>query len=174
MVCTCLCTGTFLILYIIPGGSFEIQRGNYSLSGLHQQIFGSAIENAHRARNDVVACVAIMRHLTKDEWILEGPIYPTYSTALRTIRWIGQKAEELLFLANIRSVESLYMLIMSQARKTYLTKVPLVEIIMGLLINIMQQNLPLENIRNIAEQLASPERCMYCHTFMNHRWIHRI
>lgn len=143
--------------------------GNYSLSGLHQQIFGVGIENAHRARNDVVACVAIMAHLTNDSWILKGPIYPTYCTALRTIRWIGQKAEELLFQANIRSVESLYMLIMDRARKTYMSPLSLEYIIQQFLTSIMGKQLPMENIRNIAQQLATPDRCMYCHTFMEPR-----
>ena len=141
-------------------------NGNYSLSGLHQQIFNKPIENAHRARNDVMACISILQNLTACAWALQGPIYPSYCTALRTVRWIGQRAEELLFESNIRSVESLYLVIMERARRLDHQTIPLADIISQTLESLMRNKLPRENIRNIAMQLASPERCLYCHTFM--------
>jgi DNA polymerase III epsilon subunit-like protein len=138
-------------------------NGNYSLNGLHEQIFGTIIENAHRARYDVIACTDILRHLTGDAWTLEGPMYPVYSTALRTIRWIGQKAEQLLFEANIRSVEELYLLIMSNARKCNTT---LETAAYNTVDVIMQHRLPKDNIQNISKQLTDKNKCMYCHIFM--------
>ncbi len=138
-------------------------NGNYSLNGLHEQIFGKGIENAHRAKEDVVACINIMQHLTNNTWQLQGPMYPVYSTALRTIRWIGQKAEQLLFEANIRSVEQLYMIIMSNARKT---NAPLSTVVLQTLATALQNRLPKDNVKNIAQQLTSTQNCMYCHTFM--------
>jgi hypothetical protein len=42
--------------------------GNYSLSGLHEQLFNKPIENVHRARADVVACLNIMSNLTNNSW----------------------------------------------------------------------------------------------------------
>jgi DNA polymerase III epsilon subunit-like protein len=139
-------------------------NGNYSLSGLHEQIFGQIIENAHRARADVVACISIMQHLTQNTWNIQGPIYPTYSTALRTIRWIGQKAEEILFAANVKSVEELYIQLLTDARKTY--QQTLFETTMLTLTRLVGNKLPPENIRNIAIQLSGAEKCIYCHVFM--------
>lgn len=139
-------------------------NGNYSLSGLHEQIFGQKIQNAHRARADVVACIAIMQHLTGNSWNIQGPIYPTYSTALRTIRWIGQKAEEILFQANIKSVEELYLRLLADARKSY--KQTLFETSMLTLERLIGNKLPPDNIKNIAMQLSGPAKCIYCHVFM--------
>lgn len=139
-------------------------NGNYSLSGLHEQIFGQQIQNAHRARADVVACISIMQHLTQNTWNIQGPIYPTYSTALRTIRWIGQKAEEILFEANIKSVEELYIQLLADARKSY--RQTLFDTTLLTLDRLIGNNLPPENIRNIAMQLSGPEKCIYCHVFM--------
>ena len=139
-------------------------NGNYSLSGLHEQIFGQRIQNAHRARADVVACISIMQHLTQNTWNIQGPIYPTYSTALRTIRWIGQKAEEILFAANVKSVEELYIQLLADARKTY--QQTLFETTMLTLTRLVGNKLPPENIKNIAIQLCGAEKCIYCHVFM--------
>lgn len=138
-------------------------NGNYSLNGLHQQIFGTKIDNAHRARYDVIACTNILQNLTKNTWALQGPMYPAYSTALRTIRWIGQKAEQLMFEANVRSVEELYMLVMANARKT---NFDLDTSVFTTLQNILKDRLPIDNIRNISDQLSHRNHCMYCHTFM--------
>lgn len=139
-------------------------NGNYSLSGLHEQIFGQPIINAHRARADVVACISIMQHLTANTWNIQGPVYPTYSTALRTIRWIGQKAEEILFLANIRSVEELYLQLLADARKQHTGT--LYDSMLETLCRIIGSKLPHENIKNIAVQLSGPSKCIYCHVFM--------
>lgn len=139
-------------------------NGNYSLSGLHEQIFGQPIINAHRARADVVACISIMQHLTANTWNIQGPVYPTYSTALRTIRWIGQKAEEILFLANIRSVEELYLQLLADARKKHTGT--LYDSMLETLCRIIGSKLPHENIKNIAVQLSGPSKCIYCHVFM--------
>lgn len=139
-------------------------NGNYSLSGLHEQMFGQKILNAHRARADVVACISIMQHLTANTWNIQGPVYPTYCTALRTIRWIGQKAEEILFLANIRSVEELYLQLLADARKKHTGT--LYDSMLDTLCRIIGSKLPHENIKNIAVQLSGPSKCIYCHVFM--------
>ena len=144
--------------------------GNYSLSGLHKLLFNSEILNAHRARADVIACVKIMTKLTNGNWELKGPIYPSYSTALRTIRWIGQKAEEILFKSNVRSVEMLYSIILTNSRKyahvrssdsDYL-KVCAFET----LCNLIGTNLPVDNIHNIAD-VISKSAVMMSYTFVS-------
>lgn len=142
-------------------------NGNYSLSGLHEQIFGQSIQNAHRARNDVVACMAILNHLTSGSWSFQGPMYPTYCTALRTIRWIGQKAEEILFKCNIRSVEELYTFLLKEARSHYVQQgLDFGASVQTTLFRCFGDQLPSDNIRNIAAVLASAKKCVYCHTFM--------
>ncbi len=142
-------------------------NGNYSLSGLHEQLFGQKIQNAHRARNDVVACVSILQHLTGGLMNFIGPMYPTYSTALRTVRWIGQKAEELLFQANVCSVEDLYMILQKNARPNYIqSKMDYPTSVCVTLNQMLADKLPMDNIRNISILLSNPKRCLYCHTFM--------
>ena len=135
--------------------------GNYSLSGLHEQLFNGPIENAHRARADVVACTKIMSSITNGKWELQGPIYPSYSTALRTIRWIGQKAEELLYKENIRSVEELYTIIQRNARKDMIEKYYSYEAsVMETLTNVIKNDLPQDNIRNIAAVISENPQFM--------------
>ena len=135
--------------------------------GLHEQIFGQSIQNAHRARNDVVACIAILNHLTTGKWTFQGPMYPTYCTALRTIRWIGQKAEEILFNCNIRSVEKLYTFLLKEARLHYVQQgLDFSASVQTTLFSCLGEKLPPDNIRNIAAVLASAKKCVYCHTFM--------
>ena len=138
--------------------------GNYSLSGLHQQLFDCPIENAHRARADVVACIKIMATITKGSWNLQGPVYPVYSTSLRTIRWIGQKAEKVLYNQGIRSTEELFALIQKNARIDKVQFNHSSEVsIFNTLIKLIQTRLPLENVKNIANIVSEMG---LCYTFM--------
>jgi len=131
-------------------------NGNYSLSGLHQQLFGEPIENAHRARADVIACLRIMNHMTQNTWSISGPMYPSYCTALRTIRWIGQKAENILYSENIRSVEQLYTLLLGQARADKIgANLSYEDSVLNTLRNVIRDQLPPDNIKNIALVISS-------------------
>lgn len=145
---------------------FKKSNGDFSLSGLHLQLFDKPIENAHRAKADVVACMKIMSYMTKN-FQLVGPMYPSYCTALRTIRWIGQKAEHMLYNANVRSVEQLYTIILTRARmdklngnKTYS------ESVLMTLKTLICDQLPLDNIKNIAT-VVSGLQCPMSLSFMN-------
>ncbi len=141
--------------------------GNYSLTGLHEQLFGTGIQNAHRARWDVVACCAILNRLTHGQWQFQGPMYPAYATALRTIRWIGQKAEQMLFDSNVRSVEQLYTILLEEARSNYTQRgMDFATSVHHTLTARLGDKLPKDNIRNIAGVLAATHKCIYCHTFM--------
>lgn len=129
--------------------------GNYSLSGLHEQLFQTPILNAHRARNDVSACAKILHCISNGSWQLLGPIYPSHMTSLRSIRWIGQKAEEVLFQANIRSVEQLLIYIQDHGRQNFIYhQMNYKQSIEKTLSTIMGSNLPQENVKNIAKVLA--------------------
>lgn len=131
-------------------------NGNYSLSGLHSQLFGAPIQNAHRARNDVEACIRIINHISMGAWNLTGPIYPSYSTSLRSIRWIGQKAENVLYSVNIRSVEQLILYIRANGRKDYIfSRMLYTDSIQKSLQTIMENKLPSENIKNISQMLQT-------------------
>lgn len=140
--------------------------GNYSLSGLHEMLFQSCIQNAHRAKADVVACMKILSRITNGQMLLEGPVYPSYCTALRTIRWIGQKAEELFYMNNVRSVEQLYSMLQTNARLDMISE--------GLMYNasvqktltaILMDQLPADNIRNISSVITETPH-MLSYTFM--------
>jgi DNA polymerase III epsilon subunit-like protein len=131
---------------------------NFSLSGLHQQLFQKPIANAHRARNDVVACTAILKSITNDSWLLSGPIYSVYTTSLRTIKWVGKKAEKVLGISNIRSVEMLMEIVKNNALTDHIYhRLDSNQSIQKTIQNIMCDQLPLTNIQNICKSVS----CMY-------------
>lgn len=142
--------------------------GNYSLSGLHEQLFDKPIENAHRARADVVACMNIVSKLTHNTWSVSGPMYPSYSTSLRSIRWVGRKAEEILCSSGITSVESFLYIIENNVRRDYLQfsiteQGSIRKTISSLLVN----KLPVDNINNIITVIDSMRAISpMSHTFM--------
>lgn len=141
--------------------------GNYSLSGLHQMLFAEPIHDAHRAKADVVACLRIMKNITGGTMRLEGPAYPSYCTALRTVRWIGQKAEELFYMHNIRSVEQLYSVLQANARIDMINEGTIHALsIQKTLSSILSDQLPQDNIRNIGTVITESSHVM-CYTFMD-------
>ena len=141
--------------------------GNYSLSGLHKQLFNCPIENVHRARADVVACVKILSSITDNTWCLKGPIYPVYTTGLRTIRWIGQKAEEILYDKNIRSVEELLNIIQKNARSDKIQfNFEFHQSVVKTMTQLISSRLPTENINNIALVISAQSNTL-CYAFMN-------
>lgn len=124
--------------------------GNYSLSGLHQHLFGKPILDAHRARSDVVACVNILQHMTQGTWSLRGPVYPTYATSLRTVRWIGRKAEEVLHTLNIFSLEDLFLQLQCRVRTDYIIHRMEPDMsIQNALQQWLSKDLPADNVSNI-------------------------
>jgi len=142
--------------------------GNYSLSGLHEQLFNSPIENVHRARADVVACMRILTQLTKNTWNMEGPVYPAYSTSLRTIRWVGRKAEEILCGTGMTSVETLFMYLQNNIKNDYL-RFNLNETlsVQKTMNNLFLNKLPPDNIANIITVLESTRATdPFSYTFM--------
>lgn len=96
--------------------------GNFSLTGLHLQLLNRPIQHAHRAKYDVIACVDIINAITDANWWLHGPIYSAYTTSLRSIRWIGKKAELVFGAHQIYSVEMLLYLLKKNALKDYTTQ----------------------------------------------------
>ena len=142
--------------------------GNYSLSGLHEQLFNRKIENVHRAKSDVVACIHIMNELTKNVWNLTGPIYPAYSTSLRSIRWVGRKAEDVFYNENVRSVEGLFTRLQQNIITDYLTLCLNENTSITKTLNLILQNkLPPDNITSIINVvIALRKTTPFSYTFM--------
>jgi|TARA_B110001452_G_C15193880_1_gene414445 DNA polymerase III epsilon subunit-like protein len=143
--------------------------GNYSLSGLHEQLFKQPIENVHRARADVVACMRILTHLTDTTWCMLGPVYPAYSTSLRTIRWIGRKAEEILCGTGMTSVENLVMHLENNIKSDYLRfNIDETLSVEKTINNLFHNKLPSDNINNIIAVLESMRATTpFSYTFMS-------
>ena len=132
--------------------------GNFSLDGLHHQLFHRPIVNAHRAQNDVVACTAILKAITHNSWMLKGPIYSSYTTSLRTIKWVGKKAEHVLGEANIWSVEMLMSLVKNNALNDHIYhRLDSKQSIRKTVQHLTSNQLPVVNVQNICDSLC----CLY-------------
>lgn len=134
--------------------------GNYSLIGLYTSLFKEEFENAHRAEADVRACHRILTHLSKQTWNMTGPMYPAYSTSLRSVRWVGRRAELLLTTVNIKSLEQLILLLQKNARQDFITEnmdehTSIRKTICQLFSTNFKANLPLDNIENIITTLTN-------------------
>ena len=142
--------------------------GNYSLSGLHEQLFHTPIVDVHRARADVFACMRILGHLTNNTWAMSGPTYPAYSTSLRSIRWIGRKAEEILCNTGITSVEALWLYIQTNVKNDYLQHhIDETSSVRTTMTNLLTNKLPVDNITNIINILNDMRKTNpFSYTFM--------
>ena len=124
--------------------------GNYSLSGLHEHLFGQPIEDAHRAKSDVIACVKILQQMTQGSWMLNGPIYPTFSTSLRTVRWVGRKAEQVLHAHQIYSLEELFLQLQRRIRTDYIIhRMEAEQSVKASMNQWLSKDIPPDNIMNI-------------------------
>ena len=90
---------------------------SYTLNDIHYKLFGQDIVSAHDALPDAVALKAILVHLDQP---LNGAIYPSYSTPLQVVKWLGPSCENVLFTHNIMSLEQLITDIMSNYSTTCL------------------------------------------------------
>tara|TARA_B100000795_G_C22804051_1_gene443738 strand:- start:2030 stop:2911 length:882 start_codon:yes stop_codon:yes gene_type:complete len=135
---------------------FKSDDDNFSLSGLNQHLFNRPIEAAHRAKNDVIACTAILEKITGGSWHLIGPIYSSYTTNLRSIRWIGKKAEILLLQHQICSVENLLQLLKRNCIQDYLQQsLTHSESVSKTISLLLGSSLPPENIVNIVNVILT-------------------
>lgn len=124
--------------------------GNYSLTGLYTSLFGDKFNNAHRAEADVRACHRILQRLTNSTFQLVGPVYPVYSTSLRSVRWIGRRAESVFFEAGVTSLEKLLLLIQENLHRDFLLgQTDERQSVKQTITTIMENKLPYENIENI-------------------------
>jgi DNA polymerase III epsilon subunit-like protein len=128
--------------------------GNYSLTGLYMDLFGEKFDDAHRAEADVRACHRILQRLTLSTFNLTGPTYPSYSTSLRSVRWIGRRAEAVFAEAGVTSLEKLLMLIQEKLRQDFLCGAGDERLsVQKTLTTIIENKLPYENIENILNTL---------------------
>jgi len=90
--------------------------------------------------------------------MLTGPIYSSYTTSLRTIKWVGKKAEHVLGEANIWSVEMLMALVKNNALHDHIYyRLDSEQSIRKTVQNIMGDQLPQENVQNICTRVC----CLY-------------
>lgn len=134
--------------------------GNFSLGGLHQELFQQPIESAHRAKYDVIACTNIIRAITNNKWSLHGPIYSTYTNSLRSIRWVGKKAETVFSKQNIHSVEMLLFVLKRNALTDYtLQSLTSQQSIEKTIRHLLYLELPPDNIQNIVLVVQQLFKC---------------
>lgn len=136
------------------------KTGNFSLGGLHLELFQKPIKSAHRAKYDVIACTDIIDKITNNTWLLHGPIYSTYTNSLRSIRWIGKKAEFVFCKHHIHSIEMLLFILKRNAIKDYtLHSLTSPQSIEKTIHHILHLELPLANIQNIVLVVQKIFRC---------------
>lgn len=90
---------------------------SYTLGDIHLTLFQKEIPNVHQALPDAVALRNI---LLKINSYIVGPIYPSYSTPLQVVKWLGPSCEGVLFSHGIHSLEQLVGLIMTSYSTTCL------------------------------------------------------
>jgi DNA polymerase III epsilon subunit-like protein len=81
------------------------KQPSYALNDIYQTLMREDVPNAHYALSDAVALRTILLQINAFD--LSGPIYPSHSTSLQAIKWLGPSSENTLFRQNIRSVEQL-------------------------------------------------------------------
>jgi DNA polymerase III epsilon subunit-like protein len=78
---------------------------SYTLGTVHSDLGLGEIQNQHFALPDAIALRNII--LRFDINGLNGPMYPSYSTSLQAIKWLGPSCERAMLSRGVRSVEQL-------------------------------------------------------------------
>lgn len=86
------------------------KQSSYTLNDIYRVLMESDVPNAHYALSDAIALRDILVRI--NPYRLTGPIYPSHSTSLQAIKWLGPSSENILFHQNIRSVEQLVSLLL--------------------------------------------------------------
>lgn len=81
------------------------KQTSYTLHDLYKGIMNLPILDNHSALPDAKALVEILYYTGIQN--IEGPIYPTKSTSLQIVKWLGPSCERKLFDISIRSLEQL-------------------------------------------------------------------
>ena len=98
------------------------KQSSYTLGDIYKELFQMNLPNAHSALPDAVALREILCKI--NSYQMTGPIYPSYSTSLQAIKWLGPSCENQLFSQNITSLEQLQNIIMSSFSTTCLMGQP--------------------------------------------------
>lgn len=83
---------------------------SYALSDIYMYMMGIKLQSAHEALPDAVSLTQIIRKVGFFQ--LSGIVYPSYSTSLQCIKWLGPSSEDKMFQNGVRSVEDLIVSIM--------------------------------------------------------------
>lgn len=85
---------------------------SYTLTELYHSICMKPIQNAHDALSDAISLMEILIYLGIET--IHGPIYPSYCTSLQIVKWLGPSCEKSLFVQNIRSLEQLKQVLITE------------------------------------------------------------
>lgn len=91
---------------------------SYTLGDIYMRMFNEEIPNKHQALPDAIALHNILFNLRAN---ISGPIYPSYSTPLQVVKWLGPSCELVLFSRGIQSLEQLIGALMTSYSTTCLT-----------------------------------------------------
>lgn len=83
---------------------------SYALSDIYMYIMGAKLQSAHQALPDAVSLTHLIRKV--GFYQLAGMVYPSYSTSLQCIKWLGPSSEDKMLSHGVRSVEDLIVSIM--------------------------------------------------------------
>ena len=98
------------------------KQQSYTLGDIYSILFDKPLTNGHSALPDALQLREILAHI--NAYQMAGPIYPSYSTSLQAIKWLGPSCEKQLFSQNISSLEQLRNSIMSSYSTTCLLGQP--------------------------------------------------
>ena len=85
---------------------------SYALVDLYEHFFNTPPQHSHRALPDAFTLLQILK--VTNIMKISGYTYPSYSTSLQVIKWLGPASEEKLIRGGIRSVEELVINIMKR------------------------------------------------------------
>lgn len=85
---------------------------SYTLTDMYTSVCFKKITNAHTALGDAISLIHVLYNL--NIYAIEGPIYPSYCTSLQVVKWLGPACEKVLFNNDIRSLEQLKVLLITE------------------------------------------------------------
>jgi len=81
------------------------KQASYTLQDIYYSLLRKRVLDSHSALPDAIALSEILYYIGIHK--INGPVYPSYSTSLQVVKWLGPACERALFGHNIRSLEQL-------------------------------------------------------------------
>lgn len=127
----------------------SVKHPSYKLSALYEIYMNTPYVESHQALPDALALRNVL--LKAFETFAGAILYPTHSTPLQNIRWVGPACERAMMACNYISVESLKQHIWSEyCRASVFYTIPLRACIAKV---VKDMNLPVQNIIPIVDEI---------------------